>query len=125
MDWNAVRFLEPTGHFTSAVLPHTAAWDGEWFNGLVLTNPGNVPLEIQIEIYEKDGDRYTGSVTVGAEQQAVGLVPDLVAPTTNDSDAVFGDKLYWMICRAKGDFYSFLFIGNGAMAQGYLGISPF
>lgn len=105
------------------VFPYAVANVGGWFNGLVITNPNSSSITVTFAITEADGDVYTGSVTVAGNQMAVGLAENVMSPTTSGADAAFGDESYTITATAPLEFYSFLFIGDGTMAQGYLPIN--
>ena len=101
------------------IFPYCVADAYGWFNGLVITNPGANPITVSFAITEADGDVYTGSTTVAGNQMAVGYAQDVMNPTTTGADAAFGDESYTVTATSSGLFYSFLFIGDGTMAQGY------
>jgi len=125
-NFDIIEFFDPAGLPTSMVFPYAAASvNGQWFNGLVFTNPLSTPVTISVRIVEADGDVYLGQVTVPGNQMVVGSVADVVNPVAASgvTDAEFGDESYAIYASSdSGAFYGFLFIGNGAMAQGYLPI---
>jgi len=121
-DINVAQFNTGTG--VTAIFPYAAASGGGWFNGLVFTNPNAASITIAFTITEADGDVYTGSTTIGANQMAVGFAAAVLNPTTTSGDAAFGDESYTITATASSQFYGFIFIGNGTMAQGYLPIMP-
>jgi hypothetical protein len=122
-DINVAQFVACGGVSTTAIFPYAAGSAGGWFNGLVITNPNSSSITVTFTITEADGDVYTGSATVAANQMAVNLAENVMNPTTTSSDAAFGDESYTITATAPASFYGFLFIGNGTMAQGYLPIS--
>jgi len=123
MDWDIVEFFLPSGVPTSYVFPYAAANVGTWVDGIAFTNAASVAVTINVTCVEADGDVYTGSVDVAANQMAVGFVDTVVSNlTTTSSDAAFGDESYAIYATGDGTFYGFLFIANGNQAQGYLPI---
>jgi hypothetical protein len=125
-NFDIIEFYDPAGLPTSMVFPYAAASvNGEWFNGLVFTNPLATAVTISVRIVEADGDVYQGEVTVPGNQMVVGSVADVVNPVAASgvNDAQFDDESYAIYASSdSGAFFGFLFIGNGAMAQGYLPI---
>jgi hypothetical protein len=122
-DINVAQFTTG-GIATTRIFPYAAASAGGWFNGLVITNPNSSSITVTFTITEADGDVYTGSATVAGNQMAVGWAEDVMSPTTSGADAAFGDESYTITATAPLNFYSFLFIGDGTMAQGYLPVTP-
>jgi len=117
----AATFVEGIGD--EVVFPYAVAGVGTWFNGLVITNPSTTSaVTVNFTAREADGDEYTGSVTVEAGEMEVGFAADVMNPTTTGSDETFGDEPYAIYASGTGEFYGFIFIGNGTMAQGYLPI---
>jgi hypothetical protein len=125
-NFDIIEFFDPAGLPTSMVFPYAAASvNGEWFNGLVFTNPLSSAVTISVRIVEADGDVYLGEVTVPGNQMVVGSVAGVVTPVAASgvTDAEFGDESFAIYASSdSGAFYGFLFIGNGTMAQGYLPI---
>jgi hypothetical protein len=120
LNWNAVEFYTPSGIPTTALFPYAAASGANWFNGLVLTNTTSISITVTCTMVESDGDTYTASIVIPAQNMAIGLVADLLSPTTTGTDSAFGDEPYAIYATSDGGFDGLLFIGDGTMAQGYL-----
>jgi len=121
-DWDYVEFYSPTGIPTSYVFPYAASNVGTWVNGIAFTNHSTLSIDIDVTCVEADGDVYTGTVTVPANEMVVGFVDTVVSLSTTSSDEAFGDESYAIYATGTGTFYGFLFIANGNQAQGYLPI---
>jgi hypothetical protein len=101
------------------IFPFAAAGP-TWFNGLVLDNPHNVDIVLDVTATEEDGQVYHGSVTVPAGKMIVGIAETVINASTSSMDAALGDESYFMEITGENYFYSFMFIGDGVMAQGYM-----
>jgi hypothetical protein len=95
-----------------------------WYNGMVVTNPNSVAIDVVFMIYEEDGDMYTGSTTVPAHGLVVDFAEVVLNPVAGGSDATFGDEAYAVYASSTdGVFYIFFLNFDGTQAQGYLGIN--
>ncbi|MCP4352834.1 MAG: hypothetical protein GY795_45870 [Desulfobacterales bacterium] len=111
---------------TNRVFPYAPAFGTGWWEGIVLTNPNDDQITVNMSVYEADGDKYTAAFVIPAKGLIVGLLdnPAFFNPQAGGADATFGDEPFWMVGESLYPFYSFYMVGDGTQAQGYLPYNP-
>lgn len=107
----------------SRVFPYFAK-DGSYINVLILTNTASTAMDYELEIFEKDGDKYTATLSVDANGMAVQLLNGLTV-TADDGNAagnVFGDTQCYVIVTGTASFHGAAFVTNATTGESYSGV---
>jgi hypothetical protein len=112
--------------------------NSNWWSGMALTNTTDKDQTLTIKVTEADGDVYTGSVTIPANNIIAGVFTSagwstvnhgVISLSTTSTDSAFGDERFrveiplssylWQQYYDGGIVGTAIF-GDGSQAQGYL-----
>jgi hypothetical protein len=126
----------------SVLLPYLPNFtNSNWWSGMALTNITDKDQTLTIKVIEADGDVYTGSVTIPANNIIAGVFTSagwstvnhgVISLSTTSTDSAFGDERFRVEIPLSSyllqKYYPFgataivgtAIFGDGSQAQGYL-----